>query len=389
MNMTEGSKTFWFNYLTQSMDAYNQCAKYLTTNNTPLSLQTVHNEVYYWMREQFPLIPAQGIIKIYKDVLAALRTIKSNKQENAKVPERKNLAIRLDKRLYSNLTVDGIYLSWEQKHKRQFVTFKLYKQVEEMFKLFIPKDPLIYMKEGRIFLSVPFEIPSKPCSGNTAIGVDMGLKRLFVTSEGNYFKDKDYLRCRRSIRYLKRQLKEKGTASAKRHLKKLKHRERNICKSMCERAVNMLLKSTDANIIVLEDLSKIKQSTSRTDNGFLRKKHNNMLSQVPFYQFKEILTYKAQLVGKRVETVSPAYTSQIDSRTNKKDGTRCGCRYICKDRVVLDADWNAAINICNRKHPTTSVIPIDGCMTPLVGRYPSTYRMSCNAVALQTPNSLD
>ena len=103
------------------------------------------------------------------------------------------------------------------------------------------------------------------------------------------------------------------------------------------------------------------------------------MSQVPFYKFKEILTYKAQLVGKQVETVSPAYTSQIDSRTGKKDGLRCGCRYICTDNVVLDADWNAAVNICKKsKHPMTSCTPIDGGMQPLVGRCPSTHQTWCN-----------
>lgn len=379
LNMTESSKAFWFDYLSQSMNAYNECALFVCNNKVQLSLQPVHNAVYSWMREKYSLLPAQAIIKIYKDVLANVRSMKSNKHKNGNIPQRKNLAIRLDKRLYNNLSVKGIALSGEQKHKRQFVTFKMYEQAEMMFNHFIPKDPLIFMRGNRIFLSVPFEVPSKPCSDDTAIGVDLGLKRLFVTSEGKYYQDKEYLKRRRSVRYLKSKLKEKGTKSAKRHLKKLKNKERNISKGMCEHAVNTLLKSTKTSILVLEDLTKIKQNTSKTEEGFLRKKHNSRMSQVPFYKFKEILTYKAQLVGKQVETVSPAYTSQIDSRTGKKDGLRCGCRYICTDNVVLDADWNAAVNICKKsKHPMTSYTPIDGGMQPLVGRCPSTRQTWCN-----------
>ena len=111
----------------------------------------------------------------------------------------------------------------------------------------------------------------------------------------------------------------------------------------------------------MEDLSKIKQTTSRTENGYKRKRHNNMMSQVPFYQLKSILTYKAQALGKRVETVSPEYTSQEDCRTNQQTGKRCGCRYYCDDGVVLDADWNASINIMNRyKHSNSFNLPIDG-----------------------------
>ena len=92
-----------------------------------------------------------------------------------------------------------------------------------------------------------------------------------------------------------------------------------------------------------------------------------MISQVPFYMFKSILSYKAQLIGKRVETVSPVYTSQTDCTTGKRDGIRKGCRYYSSQGYVLDADWNAAVNIANRKHPTPFKLPIDGKLN-FVGR---------------------
>ena len=85
------------------------------------------------------------------------------------------------------------------------------------------------------------------------------------------------------------------------------------------------------------------------------------------------MTHKAQLVGKQVETVSPTWTSQTDSRSNKRDGERHGCRYYCVDGIVLDADWNAAVNIGNRaNHPLSSVLPIDGRLIPLSGKALST-----------------
>ena len=142
-----------------------------------------------------------------------------------------------------------------------------------------------------------------------------------------------------------------------------------MSKSQTYKAVNALLSSTDASVLVLEDLSKIKVKTSKTSNGYKRKRHNSMMSQVPFYTFKEILTYKAQLVGKRVETVSPTWTSQTDCETQKRDGERHGCRYYRSNGIVFDADWNAAVNIGLRsKHPISSSVPIDGMLTPLMGR---------------------
>lgn len=197
---------------------------------------------------------------------------------------------------------------------------------------------------------------------NECVGVDLGMRQLFVTSEGKSFVDKQYLSERRKLRYLKRCLQSKGTPSAKRHLKKLRKRECNISKAMCHKAVNALLNSTSASIIVLEDLSKIKQNTSKTKEGFKRTKHNNAMGQVPFYQFKQILTYKATLVGKQVVSVSPMYTSQTDCRTNKRDGVRKGRIYICSDGAILDADWNAAVNIAHKsKHPlSSSELPLSG-----------------------------
>ena len=59
----------------------------------------------------------------------------------------------------------------------------------------------------------------------------------------------------------------------------------------------------------------------------------------------------------------------LDCRTGKRDGKRHGCRYYCKDGIVFDADWNAAVNITQRaNHPTSTVLPIDGKIQALVGK---------------------
>ena len=362
LNMSETTRNYWMGLLAQTRDAFNTCANMVTSAKTPLSLVTVHAQCYDVLRELFPQVPSQGIIRVQKSVLAMLRSIKGNKHRNASVPQRKTLSLQLDKRLYSRFSIDGISLSSGKPQKRELCTFVLYDKVRELFSTCIPKDPTIFARDGRMFLSVPFEVASLPCSDDTAIGVDLGMKRFFVTSEGKSFVDEEYLKQRRKLRYLKRCLQSKGTKSAKRHFKSLSHKERNVSKNEVEKACNVLLRSTDASVLVLEDLAKIKVKTSKTKEGFKRSKHNNALSQVPFFLFKERLTHKAQLVGKRVETVSPAYTSQTDSRTNKRDGIRQGCRYYCSDGIVLDADWNAAVNIALRaNHPlSSSELPLSG-----------------------------
>jgi len=362
LQMSETTRNYWMSLLAQTRDAFNTCANMVTSGKTSLSLVTVHAQCYNVLRELYPQVPSQGIIRVQKSVLATLRAIRGNKQKNASVPQRKQLVLQLDKRLYSNFSINGISLSNGKPQKRELCTFVLYDKVRELFSTCLPKDPTIFARNGRLFLSVPFEVPSLPCNDDTSIGVDLGMKRFFVTSEGKSFVDKEYLKERRRLRYLKRCLQSKGSHSSKRHLQRLSHKERNVSKNQVEKACNVLLRSTSASIIVLEDLTKIKVKTSKTKEGFKKTRHNNALSQVPFYLFKERLTHKAQLVGKRVETVSPAFTSQTDSRTNKRDGVRQGCNYICSDGVVFDADWNAAVNIALRaNHPlSSSQLPLSG-----------------------------
>ena len=370
-------KEHWVQLMKYTVDAYNACANIIYNNKVPLTIVAVHTNCYDSLRQQFPNLPAQAVIRIQKEVLRAFRSQKSNKHKKGNIPQKHNLSMTLDKRMYSSFTCEGISLVSDTPNKRKRFSFILYPKVKEMFATSVAKDPVIYYKNNNLWLSIPFEVQGKmPCNDN-CIGVDMGIKRLFTTSEGIAFRDKKYLGKRRKLRYLKRKLQEKGTVSAKKHLRKLSKKERYISKDMCHRATNVLLRSTNASIIVLEDLSKIKSNTKKTKNGYKRTKHNNMLGQVSFYLFKNILTYKATLVGKQVVSVSPMYTSQTDCRTNKRDGKRLGCRYYCADGIVFDADWNASVNIAQKSnHPLSNVLPIDGTLQFLSGREPSTSQSS-------------
>jgi transposase len=119
----------------------------------------------------------------------------------------------------------------------------------------------------------------------------------------------------------------------------------------------------------MEDLSGIKSSNKG-------KKFNNKQAQVPYFDLRRILTYKAPLQGKIVVTVDPAYTSKNDYRDIER-GKRQGCRYYTADGKVFDADWNASINIAKRyatrkavkgiELPVSFSIPIDGRLN-LMGR---------------------
>lgn len=358
-------ETYLSSLLNTSMKCYNDVAFIIFNKKIKLSLSEVHKAVYNRMREKYPLIPSQAIIKIYKDVISNYRTSKRKS-----IIRRKNPVLRLDKRLYSNLTPTSIKLTSFRRNKRSEAKFVLYDKFVELSKQHVMSDPLIFMKGNDFYLSITFKTEEKPVLGDKCLGVDLGIKRIVTTSDGFIIKGTKVNGIKRKLRYLKCSLQSKGTKSAKRHLKKLAKKERNINKNYAHHVCNEILK-TDKDIIVLEDLKGIKSKTSKTKEGYKRKRHNNMIAQVPFFMIRTILSYKAPLLGKKVVTVSPSYTSQMDCRTSKCSGKRMGCRYYCDDGIVFDADWNAAINIRNRyKHSTPSVLPLDGKMN-LVDRVQS------------------
>ncbi len=92
------------------------------------------------------------------------------------------------------------------------------------------------------------------------------------------------------------------------------------------------------------------------------KRTNQSFVQIPHEKLVHMLEYKAKLVGISVVRVSEAYTSQqcsccgiIDKRNRCSRGL-----YLCRScGLRLNADHNAAINICNRLSVDNQVIPSD------------------------------
>jgi putative transposase len=107
-------------------------------------------------------------------------------------------------------------------------------------------------------------------------------------------------------------------------------------------------------------------------NGASRKAGlNKSIQDAGWSQFLSILACKAACAGKRVEVVSPAYTTQ-DCSNVLADGTCCGQRVrkslsvrtpICpKCGYILDRDENAARTILWRGQRLRGVLAVAGAM---------------------------
>lgn len=352
-------------------DCYNYLSKIfdrIDFKHHRLSRYDVQSKYYKELREQFPLLSSQMVLKTILEAVGNWATCIANEKDNFEPPFKKNLSMVLDKRLYNNLSANSVELTVPG-FKRVRCTFDSYKQLGKLFELYKPQNCNIFYRRGQFYLTIQFDVPEMEHIEGEALGIDRGIRRIVTCSDGTGWINREFNGARRKLRYLRRCLKSKNTRSAKRHLKKLSHTERNRSKNEVHRVVNWLL-AKDYTTYVLEDLSKIKKSSSKktikTKDGqkkeVKRKKHNNRFGQIPLKEIQTTLEYKAPLLGKEVVTVEPAYTSRLDYR-GLPQGKRLGTRYFASDGELLDADGNGACNIVLRHRPDSIVVkPTYGSM---------------------------
>ena len=329
--------------------AVNSCSEIKFNKNINNVLNNLHTAFYNQFRKSNPNIPAQVVIRAINECLSNYRTVKSNKHKIEKPIKKRSFSMRLDKRCYSHK--DGVFsiISIDKRIKCKLQSFP---KLEEFLGKYSFCDPLLFVRNNKVFMSLTFEVPMElPKQPTLALGVDLGCRCFAATSENNIYQDKKFNGEKRKLRFLKRNLRSKldqlNSKSAQKHLRNLKRKERNKNKNFCYHLANKILNDTKADLIVLENLKSLKVKKHKFQN-------KNRISQVPMFLLKTILTYKAHLLRKQVITVCPSYTSQIDHRTGKKDGIRRGSRYYGKDGKIMHADVNAACNIAIRSnHPVS------------------------------------
>ena len=123
-------------------------------------------------------------------------------------------------------------------------------------------------------------------------------------------------------------------------LKRIKDREKRIIKDLDHKASTFIVdKAKELNLgIRLENLKNIR-NTAKTNHTCKPALHS-----WSFYQFRQMIDYKAKLLGVKVEYIDPRYTSQADSKTGLL-GQRNGKIFKTANNAVEHADVNAAFNI--------------------------------------------
>ena len=231
----------------------------------------------------------------------------------------------------------------------KFHCSNLYFERLQRYKNNIKSATLSKTKSGRFFLSILIEMNEAEFKQfrhtNNKVGIDLGVKDFIITSDGEAFKNKHFLKqSEDKIKKLQRQFSKRVKGSNNRNKLRIKIAKAfehltNQRIDYIHNAVNSLLRAYD--YIFMEDLNV---------QGML-KNHNlaKAIQELGFYTFKNILKNKAMLNDKFVIEVDRWFAS---SKTCHK------CGYVYKNLTLgerewtcpvcgehLDRDLNAAINI--------------------------------------------
>jgi putative transposase len=195
-----------------------------------------------------------------------------------------------------------------------------------------------------------------------AIGVDLGINRLAVTSHPHFFGGKHLKETNNRYFRLRRKLQAKGTKSAKRHLKQLSGRLKRF-QADANHVVSKRISSScqPGDNLVMEHLTDIRERVKG------RRQQRRAMSNWSFSQLQRFLAYKAAYRGISIEFVDARYSSQACSRCGyiAKRNRTCQSEFSCQQcGYQNNADLNAAYNLASRAKRVTGGSAVKGPIVP-------------------------
>ena len=334
--------------LLATLSTYASACNYLSKtafDNKIFRRYDLHKKAYYEVRKRFNLPSQLAITAIWK----AIETLKANKRK--RLPKfSKYSSVRLNYPRNFSFNYPNIsFTSLKSRIKIKIVG--AYSNLLDQLlnnEWQITESHLCYDRAKDVFyfnLGLKKETPQIQ-KGINPIGVDLGIKRMAVASNGEFFDNRKILHVKHRYDHLKSKLQSKGTKSAKRHLKKLSGKIRRFQKDINHRISRYLLrivKEVANGIVVFEKLTYIRNKTK------VRKKQRCDHSRWSFRELQTFTAYKAEGMGISVVFVNPKGTSHQCSKCGSIDTVRKGFSFTChKCNLRLDADLNAARNIASR-----------------------------------------
>ena len=219
------------------------------------------------------------------------------------------------------------------------------------------KSGTVSIKAGRYYVSALVELPDAEITNNSGegIGIDLGLKKLAIVSNGKTYKNinksarvkKLEKQLHREQRCLSRKYEnlKKGESAQKNiqkqrlKVQKLHHRMDNIRTDHINKTIDEIVK-TKPSYITIEDLNV---------SGMMKNRHlSKAVASQKFYEFRTKLKVKCDDNGIELRIVDRFYPSSKLCHccgSMKKDLKLSDRTYKCSCGYVEDRDFNASLNL--------------------------------------------
>ena len=329
--------------LKQMFELYSLACNWLSKKvfqNKILNQVKLHHLVYDQMRSELGT-KAQFTQSVIKTVVARYKSLKSNGHDWSLVKFSGNdydLVWNRDYSLVGNQFSVGVSSG---RIKVNFAKKPLSKFQKAKVKFGSAK---MVNKFGKWFLHIPLskEVPALTIDEvSNVVGVDLGINHLATTydSKGktDFYRGGTVKHKRGVFKAIRKSLQEKQTSSARHRLKQIGNRENRYMTDVNHQITKALTqKHPKGTVFVLEDLTGVRQATEK-----VRLKNRYVSVSWAFYQFKQLLCYKAKENGQSVIVIDPKYTSQTcpkcghrekANRDKKKHHFHCKrCHYQSND----------------------------------------------------------
>lgn len=327
--------------LLRTFEAFNSAASFASKTgfeNKVFSQPSIQKLTYYEIRKTYCLGAQMAVRAIGK-------AVECFKRDKKKCPKfKKWSAIVYDQR---NMRFKGLtHVSLSSLDGRLVIPMVIagYQDSRLQQAIKVGQADLVYINKT-FYLLVSIKLDDVPTStAELALGVDFGVAKVAVDSEGNTFTGDDveakrvWFNSRRAI------LQSVGTKSAKRRLKNMSQKEANyrrtknhqISRSIVDKAKEL------GACIKIENLKGIRTRTR------FRKRQRNKMSGWSFHQLREMIAYKAAMAGVLFGVVDPRNTSRTCSQCGhcEKDNRKSQAEFKCVQcGYSANADFNAAVNI--------------------------------------------
>ena len=297
----------------------------------------LHHMVYKGQREALPDFSSQLVIRAIGVVCDSYKVKRNRHKQNY---FKKTSAVVYDDRCITFKGTDSVNI-WTNDGR---MNIPIHIWNKEQFQYRKGQVDLVY-QNGNFYLLCNLEIPTEnKYSAEGVIGIDLGVKNIAVTSQGDVFSGEAIEKKRKQYHSHRQRLQKRGTRSARKRIKISGNKEARFRKDTNHFISKLLVMKAKAlgYSLALEELKNINKRVT------VRRVNRSERMSWSFAQLRSYITYKAELNGVPLVIIDPAYTSQTCNNCGhcEKKNRKSQALFFCVScGHTENADLNASKNI--------------------------------------------